>query len=250
MRSGAMQWLLELAGFQVHLLDKGYKDYRRWALSAFAQPRPLLVLGGLTGSGKTDVLHALTRRHEHVLDLEGLASHKGSAFGAIGQPMQPSTEQFENDLAWQLNQTRLDAPRLWVEDESRSIGAVALPGPLFQQMQQAPLVVLEVPREVRVRKLAEEYGRHDPAELAGAIMRIQKRLGGLVTKEALSAIEQNDMEKMVALVLDYYDRTYSHGLEGRPEMVRVPSTTCDAEVNADLVLAATGRLVRAGQAPA
>lgn len=241
MRSGAMQWLLELAGFRVHLLDKGYKDYRRWALASFEQPQPLVVLGGLTGSGKTDVLHALARRQEAVLDLEGLAHHKGSSFGAIGQAPQPTTEQFENELAWALHEAPAGTTRLWVEDESRTIGSVAVPLGLWEQLRRAPLVVLEVPRAARVQKLAEEYGRHDPAALAAAILRLRKRLGGLVTKEAMGAIGEGDMEKMVTLVLDYYDRTYSHGLEGRPDVVRVPADSCDPEANADRVLAALAR---------
>ncbi|WP_019948812.1 tRNA 2-selenouridine(34) synthase MnmH [Hymenobacter aerophilus] len=236
MRSGAVQWLLELAGFRVQLLDKGYKDYRRWALAEFEQPRAMWVLGGLTGSGKTDVLHALAAQNQPVLDLEGLAAHKGSAFGSIGQPEQPTQEQFENDLAARLAALPAETP-FWVEDESRGIGRVAVPGGLFEQLRTAPLVVLEIPREVRVAKLADEYGRQDPAALAASVLRIRKRLGGLATKEALAAIGGNDMEKMVSLVLDYYDKTYSHGLDGRP-FVRVPSHTCDPVVNAGLVLAA------------
>jgi len=236
MRSGAVQWLLELAGFKVHLLNKGYKDYRHWALAQFAEPRPLLVLGGLTGSGKTDVLHALARLQEPVIDLEGLANHKGSAFGSIGLPPQPTQEQFENDLAAALSELSLQQP-VWVEDESRTIGGIHVPTPLYQQMSTAPLVVLEIPRAVRVRKLAEEYGREDAGALATSILRIRKRLGGLATKEALAAIAEDDMEKMVSLVLDYYDKTYGHGLTGRPA-ITVPSDTCDAAVNADLVLQA------------
>ncbi|GAB3240482.1 tRNA 2-selenouridine(34) synthase MnmH [Hymenobacter seoulensis] len=236
MRSGAVLWLLELAGFQVNLLDKGYKDYRHWALAQFATTRPLWVLGGLTGSGKTDVLHALAARQQPVLDLEGLASHKGSAFGSIGQSVQPTQEQFENNLALVLAALPVAAP-VWVEDESRTIGSIHVPPPLFAQLRSAPLVVLEIPRELRVRKLAEEYGRHDPAALATSVLRIRKRLGGLITKEALAAIGEDDMEKMVSLVLDYYDKTYSHGLDDR-SVVRVPSTTCDPDVNAELVLEA------------
>lgn len=233
MRSGAVQWLLELAGFKVHLLNKGYKDYRQWVLAQFAVPRPLLVLGGLTGSGKTDVLHELASLGEPVADLEGLASHKGSAFGSIGLPPQPTQEQFENDLAAALAQLSTEPP-VWVEDESRTIGGIHVPPPLFRQMSEAPLVVLEIPRDVRVRKLAEEYGREDPGALATSILRIRKRLGGLATKEALAAIGEDDMEKMVSLVLDYYDKTYNHGLSGR-KAIRVPSTTCNAAVNAQLV---------------
>lgn len=233
MRSGAVLWLLELAGFEVHLLNKGYKDYRHWALTEFGKPRSLLVLGGLTGSGKTDVLQALAATQQPVLDLEGLARHKGSAFGSIGLPPQPTQEQFENDLAAVLATLPAELPT-WVEDESRTIGSVHVPTPLFAQLHSSPLLVLEIPREVRVRKLADEYGRHDPAALAASILKIRKRLGGLATKEALAAIGEEDMEKMVSLVLDYYDRTYSHGLEGR-RVVRVSSETADPLVNAELV---------------
>lgn len=236
MRSGAVQWLLELGGFQVQLLNKGYKDYRHFALAEFERPRNLLVLGGLTGSGKTDVLQELRQQAQPVLDLEGLACHKGSAFGSIGQPTQPTQEQFENDLAWQLAQLPAEGPT-WVEDESRTIGSVHLPASLFAQMQQAPVVLLEIPRAVRVRKLAAEYGRQDAGALASSILRIRKRLGGLATKEALAAIAEDDMEKMVSLVLDYYDKTYPHSL-GNRSLVRVPSDTCDAAVNAELVLQA------------
>lgn len=242
MRSGAVQWLLELAGFKVHLLDKGYKEYRRWALAQFAQPRPMLVLGGLTGSGKTDVLHELARQGEAVVDLEGLAHHKGSSFGSIGQLPQPTQEQFENNLAPLLAQLPAGTTP-WIEDESLAIGRVIVPKPLFEQMRAVPLVVLEIPRPVRTRKLAAEYGQEDPTELAGAIQRISKRLGGLATKEALAAIEAGDMEKMVDLALDYYDKTYSYGLDTKisRQIVRVPSDTCDPAVNAELVRAAALR---------
>ena len=243
MRSGAVQWLLELAGFRVHLLDKGYKDYRRWALAQFAQPQPLLILGGLTGSGKTDVLHVLAARGEAVVDLEGLANHKGSSFGSIGLPPQPTSEQFENNLALQLSQLPAGAVP-WLEDESLSIGKVVVPKPLFEQMRLAPLIVLEVPRPVRTRKLAAEYGKEDPWQLREAIERIGKRLGGLATQEALAAIDTGDMEKMVDIALDYYDKTYSFGLDNKinRRIIRVPTNTCDAEVNAELVLAAAREL--------
>ncbi|MCC2546106.1 tRNA 2-selenouridine(34) synthase MnmH [Hymenobacter sp. BT175] len=239
MRSGSVQWLLELAGFKVHLLDKGYKDYRRWALAQFTEPRPILILGGLTGSGKTDVLHELARRGETVVDLEGLANHKGSSFGAIGLPPQPTPEQFENNLALVLDGLPMGVTP-WLEDESLTIGRLTIPKPFFEQMRHAPLVVLEIPKEVRTRKLAAEYGKEDPQLLAEAIQRISKRLGGLATKEALAAIEAGDMLKMVDIALSYYDKTYGFGLENKASrrIVRVPSDTCDPAVNAELVLQA------------
>lgn len=236
LRSGAVLWLLELGGFHVNLLDKGYKDYRRWALAEFARPRQLRVLGGYTGSGKTAVLHELARRGEPVLDLEGLANHLGSSFGSLGQPPQPTQEQFENDLAAALAKLPDDRP-IWVEDESRTIGGLGIPAPFFDQMRAAPLVVLDVPQAARVHYLAADYGRHDAGGLAAAVLRLRKRLGGLVTKEALGAIADGDMPRMVELVLAYYDKTYGYGLTDRPATTVVAQGT-DAAANAALVLAA------------
>ena len=236
MRSGAVLWLLELAGFHVNLLDKGYKDYRHWVLAELARARQLRLVGGYTGSGKTAVLHALAARGEPVLDLEKLANHQGSSFGALGQPPQPTQEQFENNLATALAALPTDRP-IWVEDESRSIGSLAIPTPFFEQMQAAPLLVLEVPRAARVQHLAADYGRHDAGALASAVLRLRKRLGGLVTKEALGAIAEDNMPRMVELVLAYYDKTYSYGLAERPATTLVAEGT-DAVANAALVLAA------------
>ena len=246
MRSGAVQWLLELAGFKVHLLNHGYKDYRRAVLASFAEPRQWRVLGGLTGSGKTDVLQALAAEPgQHVLDLEGIANHKGSAFGAIGQPAQPTQEQFENNLAAAMALLPTNAP-IWVEDESRQIGRLTIPPALFAQMRAAPRWVLEVPRTARVTKLATEYGAENPIELAASIERLQKRLGGLATKQALAAVEAGDFPLMVELVLDYYDKTYTYGLAPRPEeppRTFVPVANCDAAANAATLLQMTATLV-------
>ena len=314
MRSRAMGWLLGLAGFRVVLLTGGYRAFRRWTLSVFATPRPFVLLGGLTGSGKTDVLTELARggaqsgnaqgeeeeEAEAVIDLEALANHKGSSFGSIGQPPQPRREQFENELAWIMHHlpsssssssssssasssstTTLPKQRrlrhVWVEDESRTIGALPLPDGLWAQMRCAPMVVLDVGREQRVVKLTQEYCRHDPHLLEQAIQRISRRLGGLATQQALQAIRDGHMQTMVSIALQYYDHTYSKAIDKRiaaklaatnaeasnfnnpnahpsanaaismaaaatptPERVtvRVASLTCDPKVNAALVKAA------------
>ena len=215
MRSQAVQWLLELSGFTVHLLEGGYKEYRQAVLATLAQPRTWRVLGGPTGSGKTEVLHQLAAAGQPVLDLEGLACHKGSSFGGIGQPPAPTQEQFDNSLAAALVLLPADAP-VWVEDESRQIGRITLPATLYNGLRTAPCYVLPTPRPVRIGRLAAEYGAtQNPDLLRAAIERLAKRLGGLATREALAAVETQDFETMVVRVLDYYDRSYAYGLEER-----------------------------------
>jgi tRNA 2-selenouridine synthase len=98
MRSGAMAWLLSFYGFEVYLLEGGYKSYRQWVLQQLDLPFQLVTLGGFTGSGKTEVLQQLRKHGKRIIDLEHIASHKGSAFGSLGMAPQPSQEHFENLL--------------------------------------------------------------------------------------------------------------------------------------------------------
>ncbi|WP_347159554.1 tRNA 2-selenouridine(34) synthase MnmH [Pontibacter chitinilyticus] len=235
MRSGAMAWLLGFSGFEVYLLEGGYKTYRHLMQEQFSKPRKLLVLGGLTGSGKTDLLPYLQQRGQQMIDLEGLASHKGSAFGSIGMAPQPSTEHFENLLGMELLRMEEQQP-LWLEDESITIGKVVMPKPLYDQVQASPTIVLQVPQKLRIQKLAQEYCRTDEALLATAILKIKKRLGGLATKEALSAIAEGDMEKMVEIALSYYDKAYSHELEKKQHLFLLELQGIDPEENAAQVL--------------
>ncbi len=230
LRSGTMAWLLDLGGFEVTLLDNGYKSWRNYVLQTFAQPWQFVILGGMTGSGKTDLLKQLHNAGEQVIDLEGLAHHKGSSFGGIDQPAQPTQEQFENILAAQLLQ--LDRKkRIWVEDENNTIGRLVVPKTLYAQMKSAPVVLAEVAREQRVKKLAREYCQTNPGLLRQAVQRIQKRLGGLATKQALEAIETNQMEQMVNIVLHYYDKAYTFLLNerGPEQMVKVELDLGDFE---------------------
>jgi tRNA 2-selenouridine synthase len=222
MRSGSLAWLLDLYGFDVFIIKGGYKQYRRWAFRQFEKEYNLLILGGKTGSRKTEVLAELSAKGEQAIDLEGLAHHKGSAFGGIGQAPAPTQEQFENDLALQLSGIDIQKP-LWLEDESRLIGRKVIPDGLWEQMRSARVVFLDIPAEYRAVYLAETYGKMDKEELSASILSIQKRLGGLDTKLALQALENNDLIETALILLRYYDKAYLHGLSKREaeKVVRV-----------------------------
>ena len=139
MRSESMAWLFETAGFDCFLLEGGYKSFRKYVLAYFNNAFPFIVIGGLTGSGKTDALKSLAEQGEQILDLEAMANHKGSAFGNLGEKKQHSTEHFENMICWEL--LPFDKNRsIWVEDESRNIGRNILPAGIFNQIRYAPVI--------------------------------------------------------------------------------------------------------------
>ena len=214
MRSESIAWLLHMAGFEIHVLEGGYKTYRKYIRSRIACPAKLIVVGGLTGSGKSSILRQLAKAGEQVLDLETIASHKGSVFGGLGQPVQPTTEQFENNIfpVWQtfdLNRT------IWIEDESRSIGSVNIPEVLFQAMKKSPLAVIELPLDLRIKRLVREYSGMPTGDLAASIMKIKDSLGGALTRQALDALQNGDFETTAALALAHYDKAYSKSLTRR-----------------------------------
>lgn len=238
MRSRAFADHLSENGFEeVKVVTGGYKAFRNFVLGHFEQPLQLKVLGGYTGSGKTPVLAELRNLGEQVIDLEGLANHKGSAFGGIGQGEQPTVEQFENDLYAALTKLDLSRP-MWVEDESHNIGSVKLPMALFGQMREAEVFFIDIPKEQRAEHLAEEYGVCEKCYLAEAVTRISKRLGGLRTKEALAGLEENNFYEVALLTLDYYDKFYLRGLEKRdPQtVIRIPLGGTDHRKNALKIL--------------
>ena len=212
MRSQILSWLLTQVGFEIYRLEGGYKTYRSFTYAAVRKSYPLLVLGGKTGAAKTVLLQKLKERGEQVVDLEGLANHKGSSFGAIGQPAQPTVEQFENLLAEQLRGIHLDEA-LWVENESRRIGQIILPDSFYLQMTQSPRIEIDKTDEERIAHIASEYAALDQGELSAAVLRLQKRLGGDRTKQALEAIQTNQPEIWIPILLLYYDKTYEFDLQ-------------------------------------
>jgi tRNA 2-selenouridine synthase len=215
MRSESMAWLFEKLDIRCYVLQGGYKTYRRYGRELLNRPWRILILGGYTGSGKTDILKALAGQGEQVVDLEGLARHKGSAFGAMGQKQQLPTEHFENLLFDRWLTLREDRP-LWLEDESKMIGRNVIPDELFHSMRKAPVIKVEMSRPLRVERLVKEYAGFSKVKLHDAVQRISKRLGGQKAQEAAEAIDRDDFRTAIDITLDYYDKAYQHGLSKRP----------------------------------
>ncbi len=228
-RSASVAWLLDKAGFaEVVTLRKGYKAFRDHVLASFDAPFHLNVLGGYTGTGKTEALHQLRTLGEQVVDLEALANHKGSSFGALGEAPQPTTEHFENLLWAELQKLDRTVP-IWVEDESLMIGRAKIPQVFFDRMRASTLFFAQMSVEERADRLVLDYGKFPVEQLAEAVKRIEKRLGPQHCKNALAALQEGDLRAVAIITLTYYDKTYRRGLEQRdPERVlNEPATAND-----------------------
>lgn len=235
MRSGAVSWLLDLYGFKVYTLIGGYKKFRNYVLDTFKLPFQINIVGGYTGSGKTELLKTLRENGEPVIDLEDIARHKGSAFGNIGMPKQPTQEMFENMLATELNTRMIDsrepiaainpvnehpnpANRLWLEDESQRIGHVNIPNDLWSNMRKSPVYFLDIPFEERLKHITGEYGCFDKQPMIDAINRIKEKLGGQNAKLAIQLMEEGNTVESFRILLKYYDKFYFKSLHNREQL--------------------------------
>ena len=228
MRSGAVSWLLDMYGFKVYTLVGGYKKFRNYVLDTFKLPLQLKILGGYTGSGKTELLKTLQQNGETVIDLEGIANHKGSAFGSIGMQEQPGQEMFENLLNCQFRSaicqsvtlksapnTQQRTPAIWLEDESQRIGQVNIPHELWKNMRQSPVYFLDIPFEERLKHIVQEYGKLDPEKVIDAITRISQKLGNLNAKTAILLLKEGKIAESFDILLKYYDKFYFKSLHNR-----------------------------------
>jgi tRNA 2-selenouridine synthase len=218
-RSGSVAWLLEQAGMEVCRLKGGYKAARKYLRHWLAQDyHHFRVLSGPTGSGKTEILMAIQDLGHYVVDLEGLANHKGSSFGALGESPQPSTEAFENMLFGALREIPHGAG-VWLEDESRMIGTVYQPDEFYDRLTAAPVYVMEQPKAWRIQRLIRHYAHFPKHDLVAAFNRLRKRLGGQHLKAALEALERDDFATAAEIALFYYDKAYRYYGERREAKV-------------------------------
>ncbi len=237
MRSEAMAWAFNLYGFTVSTLKNGYKAYRRACIDSFAKTYPFIVLGGNTGCAKTRTLQEIKKLGEQVIDLEDLAQHQGSSFGSMGKMKQPSQEQFENLLAMELFKMNTKK-RIWIEDESITIGKRAIPQNIFRQICNAPVVRMDIPAEERICFLHKNYGCLDKSFLKESVQRIGKRLGTLSAKLTLQAIDEDRMEDFIRNVLVYYDKAYLNSQNRREAKMIHPISfdKIDPEKNAKQII--------------
>jgi len=216
MRSSAVAWLLNFYGYNVYLLEGGYKAYRNWVLQQFEKDYDLNIIGGYTGSGKTGLLKTLQEKKYPVIDLEGFANHKGSAFGALGQPLQPTQEMFENLLATALHQNSKNT--CWIEDESQRIGSLNIPHGFWNIMRTKPVFFIDIPFEQRLDHITENYGSFEKESLIEATERIKKRLGPNEAKTAIAFFKTGQDKEAFRILLGYYDKSYLKALNKRENL--------------------------------
>ena len=239
-RSQSMATILSRVGWRTTVLEGGYKTYRRLVRARlYDQPCPLrlVLLDGNTGSGKTDILARLAERGLQVIDLEGLAEHRGSLFGGLAGRPQPSQKMFESRLLPALE--RLDPGRpVVVEAESSKVGEVMLPPALWEAMRSAPSIELVAPRAERARYLAVAY--RDIVTDGDALETAFGKLPVAPSKRRLEAWRQwareGQFETLAeALIELHYDPAYnrSRRKSGRPPMAQIALATVDEAARDD-----------------
>ena len=235
-----MAWLLDLYGFNVSLLSGGYKAYRHWVLQQFDKNYSLRVVGGCTGGNKTGMIHELEKCGEAVIDLEGIAVHKGSAFGNLDRFEQPSQEHFENLLAEELHQKSQGGRTIWLEGESQRLGLINIPLAFHMNMRREPLFFMDIPFPLRLEHILTGYGRYNKEYLISAILRIKKKLGGLETKNAINALLEDDVPGCFAILLKYYDKLYTRAIqtkeEGGRETITIVSDSTNPILNTEKLI--------------
>jgi len=237
MRSAKIAAFFAEAGYHVFVLEGGYKAYRGFIRRQFSTERQIFLIGGYTGSGKTAILEEIGKSGHQVIDLEALACHKGSNFGHLGQDVQPTTEQFENDLYTQWAELDPLKP-LWLEHESMSIGNIYLPDTFRAAMLKGVLFLIDIPKADRIKRLVDEYACFDKPELQSVLEHLSVFMGSFQSREALLALQNDDFEKVADLTLAYYDKLYENSLKRRPvrKIVKIKLLSGSVAEHAGIIL--------------
>ncbi|WP_425092896.1 tRNA 2-selenouridine(34) synthase MnmH [Tropicimonas sp. S265A] len=232
-RSNAFAAILSQIGWRAQVVGGGYKTYRRLVVDALYDqpfPCPVILLDGDTGSGKTDILNRLPALGWQVLDLEGLARHRGSVLGAYTQA-QPSQKGFESALA--MGVERLDPTRpVVVEAESSRVGEINLPPMLWAAMCAAPRLVIEVPRPARARYLVKAYDDLSLQDASERLMQLRRLHGAARLAEWQEMLSQKRFEALALSLMEvHYDPVYRRGRKGHvahtlalPDTALLPDT--------------------------
>jgi len=247
MRSRALTQFLELAGIPARQMNGGHKAFRSLVRDFFENGEwgRLIVLRGLTGVGKTSLLHRLAGAGYPVVDLEGLANHRGSAFGHLGLPPQPTQRMFEA-LLWDALRRIPPTGYALAEGESRHIGRLALPARVYQGLQTEMSLWIEAPLEARVRNILTDYPARDHLRdgFARPIQALKERLGRRAVEELTGLLREGAWEELVRrLMVDYYDPLYRHTFPER----RIDVSIEDEAAGLARLQAAIGQVLAQGE---
>ncbi len=217
-RSGALATVLDQVGFTVHVLEGGYREFRRAViqeLETLPATLDLRVVCGRTGSGKSRLLQALRGVGAQVLDLEALACHRGSVLGPLPGVPQPSQKAFETAL-WQALRGFDRARPVYVEGESRTIGRLRVPEALLQRLRAAPVLHLEMPLEARVALLVEDYAHFvdDTESFCERLAALRELRGAAVVERWQAAARAGHAVEVVReLLAEHYDPIYLRSMQ-------------------------------------
>ena len=212
MRSKSFCMLLASCGYTVYQLVGGYKGFKQYLRKQATQKYKIVLVGGKTGCGKTALLHELKNQGEQVLDLEALAHHKGSVFGGINQPHQPTQEQFIVNCLSALIACGTKKI-IWAEKESYKIGNLSIPSELWNIMQAAPIVYIDIPHDQRLKNIMIDYGAATTDLLKVGVQALAKKLGGARTQALCAELDAGNIWAVATALLDYYDSSYTFSLE-------------------------------------
>ena len=250
-RSGSLALVLDQIGFRVHVLEGGYREYRRAVMAALDMlPRRFQyrVVCGTTGSGKSHLLQVLAARGEQVLDLEALANHRGSVLGGVPGSPQPGQKQFDSRL-WDTLRRFEPTRVVWVESESKKVGELRVPQALIEAMRASPCVALELPLEARVALLLRDY-QHFVTDTPAFCQRLDA-LRALRGNQVIDAWQEttragNTAQVVRELLLTHYDPIYLQSMRRNFGGFSAPELQVDWNGSAEALAAAASRLIEMG----